>query len=253
MKIKAKITHVFCALAFVFAPQFAMAETALVAVATNFSEVIDVLKSDFEAATEHKLAIVSGSTGKLYAQIVNGAPFDVFLAADQARPARLVAEGRTLGPQFTFATGKLALWSVDENRIGEDGLLALTEPYRRLAIANPQLAPYGVAAKEVLIALGLLEELQNRIVMGENIGQTHALVASGNAELGIVALAYAISPRNAAAGSYWVIPTDLYSPIHQNAVLTRHAQDNAAALAFVEYLQSDTAKETIRAHGYEVE
>jgi molybdate transport system substrate-binding protein len=252
MTFKGRITHLFCALTLVIAPQLAVAETALVAVATNFSEVIDVLKTDFETATDHKLTIITGSTGKLYAQIVNGAPFDVFLAADQARPERLVADGWTLGSRFTFATGQLALWSADVDRIGENGLQALTEPYRRLAIANPQLAPYGVAAKEALTALGLLEKLQERIVMGENIGQAHALVASGNAELGIVALAYAISPRNIKAGSYWVIPPELYAPIHQDAVLTRHAQDNAAASAFVDYLQSDPAKETIRAYGYEV-
>ena len=253
MTIKGRITHLFCALTLVIAPQLAVAETALVAVATNFSEVIDILKADFEAASEHKLTIITGSTGKLYAQIVNGAPFDVFLAADQARPERLVNDGRTLDAQFTFATGQLALWSVDADRIGENGLQALTEPYRRLAIANPQLAPYGVAAKEALTALGLLEKLQDRIVMGENIGQTHALIASSNAELGIVALAYAISPRNVAAGSYWVIPPELYAPIHQDAVLTLHAEGNAAASDFMSYLQSNPAKEIIRTYGYEVE
>lgn len=253
MTIKRRITRLFCALGIAFAPQLAMAETALVAVATNFSEVIDVLKADFEATTEHQLTIVTGSTGKLYAQIINGAPFDVFLAADQARPARLAAEGRTLNAPFTFATGQLALWSIDANRIGDNGLQALTEPYRRLAIANPQLAPYGEAAKEALSALGLLESLQDRIVMGENIGQTHALIASGNAELGIVALAYAISPRNVTAGSYWVIPPELYTPIRQDGVLTLHAKGNMAAVAFTEYLQSDPAKTIIRTYGYEVE
>ncbi|MCK4861980.1 MAG: molybdate ABC transporter substrate-binding protein [Rhodobacteraceae bacterium] len=253
MTFKGRITHLCCALALVIAPQLSMAETALVAVATNFSEVIDVLKADFEAATEHRLTIITGSTGKLYAQIVNGAPFDVFLAADQARPERLVKESRTIDIQFTFATGQLALWSADADRIGENGLQALTERYRRLAIANPQLAPYGVAAKEALSALGLMEKLQDRIVMGENIGQTHALIASGNAELGIVALAYAISPRNDSAGSYWIVPSELYAPIHQDAVRTLHAEGNGAASAFMAYLQSDPAKEIIRAYGYEVE
>ena len=253
MAIKRRITHFSCALTLVIAPQVAVAEIALVAVATNFSEVMDVLKADFEVTSEHELTIVTGSTGKLYAQIVNGAPFDVFLAADQARPERLMADGLTLGPQVTYATGQLALWSVDADRIGETGLQALTEPYRRLAIANPQLAPYGVAAKEALSALGLLEELQDRIVMGENIGQTHALVASGNAELGIVALAYAISPRNVAKGSYWVVPSELHAPIHQDAVRTLHANGNPAAYAFMTYLQSDHTKEIIRTYGYGAE
>lgn len=253
MTIKGRITQLCCALTMVFVPQLAVAETALVAVATNFSEVIDALKSDFEVGTEHKLTVITGSTGKLYAQIVNGAPFDVFMAADQARPERLVKDGRALDTRFTFATGQIVLWSADKDRIGKNGLDALTLPFRRLAIANPQLAPYGVAAKEALSALGLLETVQDRIVTGENIGQTHALVASGNAELGIVALTYAISPRNAEAGSYWAIPSELYAPIHQDAVLTTRAKGNAAALAFVQYLQSEPAKETIRAYGYEVE
>jgi len=253
MIIKRWITQLFCALTLVLAPQLVLAQTALVAVATNFSEVIDVLKSDFEASTAHKLTIITGSTGKLYAQIVNGAPFDVFLAADQARPERLDADGGTITEPFTYATGQLALWSADANRIGANGLQALTEPYRRLAIANPQLAPYGVAAREALSALGLLDKLQDRIVMGENIGQTHALVASGNAELGLVALAYAISPRNTTPGSYWVIPPKLYTPIRQDAVLTLHAEGNVAASAFLEYLQSDSAKEIIRANGYVVD
>ena len=253
MTIKGRINQLFCALALAVVPQFAAAETALVAVATNFSEVIDVLKVDFETITNHELTVITGSTGKLYAQIINGAPFDVFLAADQSYPERLITDGQAVGPQFTYATGQLALWSADADRIGVDGLQALTEPYRRLAIANPQLAPYGVAAKEALISLGLLEELQDRIVMGENIGQTHALIASGNAELGIVALAYAISPRNAAAGSYWVVPANLYAPIRQDAALTKHAKDNSAALAFFDYLRTDTTKEIIRSYGYEVE
>ena len=253
MTIKERITHLCCALTFVIVPQIAVADIALVAVATNFSEVVDELKSDFEVTTEHELVIVTGSTGKLYAQIVNGAPFDVFLAADQSRPEQLVESGRTLDQKFTFATGQLALWSIDADRISENGLRALTASYRRLAIANPQLAPYGMAAKEALIAFGLFEKLQDRIVMGENIGQTHALVASGNAELGIVALAYAMSPRNAAAGSYWIIPSNLHAPIHQDAVLTRHAEGNAAASDFITYLQSGPAKEIIRTYGYEVD
>ena len=254
MMIKFWISRVFCALALTFAPHFALADTALVAVATNFSEVIDVLKTDFEATSDHKLTIVTGSTGKLYAQIVNGAPFDVFLAADQARPERLVESGHALpDSRFTFATGQIVLWSAEADRIGPNGLEALTSVYRRLAIANPALAPYGKAATEALTALGLMETLENRIVMGENIGQTHTLVASGNAELGIVALAYAISPRNAVPGSYWIIPPELYAPIHQDAVITQHGADNAAAAAFTAYLQSDPAKTTIRAHGYLVE
>lgn len=254
MTIKSWISRGFFAAALTVAPQLAVAETALVAVAANFFEVIEVLKSDFEASHDHKLTIVTGSTGKLYAQIVNGAPFDVLLAADQARAELLVADGHALlDSRFTYATGQIVLWSADATRIGDNGSDALNQPFRRLAIANPQLAPYGVAAKEALSALGLLETLSNRIVMGENIGQTHTLVASGNAEFGVVALAYAKSPRNQVAGSYWEFPSELYSPIHQDAVLITRAKDNPAALAFMTYIQSDIAKETIRVHGYKVE
>ena len=251
MTLKAWTTRSICALAVVFAPQILVADTALIAVATNFSEVMDTLKSGFEATNDHKLTVVTGSTGKLYAQIVNGAPFDVLLAADQARPERLVTDGLA-SDRFTFATGQLVLWSIDPERISEDGFGSLTQNYRRLAIANPALAPYGAAALEALTSLGLNDRLQERIVMGENIGQTHALVASGNAELGIVALAYVASPRNKGRGSFWRIPSDLHSPIHQDAVLMTSAQNNLAATDFLRYLHSDAAKETIRNHGYEV-
>lgn len=254
MTFKSWITRGLFAATLTFTPQLVIAETALVAVAANFFEVIEVLKSDFEASHDHELTIVTGSTGKLYAQIVNGAPFDVLMAADQARPELLVSGGHAQpDSRFTYATGQIVLWSADASRIEENGLDALKQPFRRLAIANPQLAPYGVAAEEALSALGLLETLGNRIVMGENIGQTHTLVASGNAELGIVALAYAKSPRNPVAGSYWKFPSELYSPIHQDAVLITRAKDNSAALAFMTYIQSDAAKETILAHGYMVE
>ena len=233
MTLKAWITRWFCAMVLAFVPQTLVAETALIAVATNFSEVMDSLKSNFEATHDHKLTIITGSTGKLYAQIVNGAPFDVFMSADQARPERLVADSLATG-RFTFATGQLALWSIDPDRITENGLDALTQDYRRLAIANPALAPYGAAALEALTSLGLNDRLQKRIVMGENIGQTHTLVASGNAELGIVALAYTLSPRNKSQGSFWRIPSELHSPIHQDAVLLASAKDNPAAIAFLQ-------------------
>ncbi|MEO1919606.1 MAG: molybdate ABC transporter substrate-binding protein [Paracoccaceae bacterium] len=248
-----RTAQILCIWTLVVAPQTVAAETALIAVATNFSEVMDVLVSDFEAGVNHELTIVTGSTGKMYAQIVNGAPFDAFLAADQARPALLVENGQAIeNSRFTFAMGQIVLFSADPSRIGEEIIETLTNPFRHLAIANPTLAPYGIAAIEALTALNLLSALQNRIVMGENIGQTHALVASGNAELGIVALAYAISTRNE-VGSYLPIPTNIYAPIHQDAVLTMLGKDNPAAVAFLAYLQSKAAQTIIRSHGYGVE
>jgi molybdate transport system substrate-binding protein len=233
----------------------ARGEDVLVAVATNFTEVMEPLRAGFEPATGHEVTVVSGSTGKLYAQITNGAPFDVFLAADQERPRRLDEDGAAVaGTRFTYAIGRLALWSPDAGLIGADGGAVLRAgDFRRLAMANPALAPYGVAARETLQALGLLGRLQDRIVLGENIGQAHAMIATGNAELGFVALSSVLSPRNRTPGSRWDVPQTLYSPIRQDAVLLRRAAGNVAAAAFVEWLHGDDARRIIERFGYGVE
>lgn len=233
----------------------ARAEQALVAVATNFAEVMQHLERGFEAETGKDITVVTGSTGKLYAQIINGAPFDVFLAADQARPRRLDEDGASVpGTRFTYATGRLALWSPDPDRIGDDGAAALRAgDFRRLAMANPALAPYGLAARETLETLGLWAQLEDRIVLGENIGQAHAMVATGNAELGFVALSYVLSPRNETPGSRWDVPQAFYSPIRQDAVLLRRAAGNVAAAAFVEWLRGAEARRVIKRFGYGVD
>ena len=230
------------------------AAEALVAVATNFGEVVERLEPQFERATGHELRIVTGSTGKLYAQIRNGAPFDALLAADQERPRLLEEESVAVeGSRFTYAIGRLTLWSPDADLIGEDGAAFLRAgDFRRLAMANPALAPYGAAARQTLAALGLLGPLGDRIVLGENIGQAHAMVATGNAELGFVALSYVVSPRNQAPGSRWDVPQSLYTPIRQDAVLLRRAADNPAASAFVDWLNADQARGVIEAFGYGV-
>lgn len=254
MAFKSWITRAICLFACSVAPHTSVAETAIIAVAANFAEVMETLQSEFESSTGHQLTLVTGSTGKLYAQLVNGAPFDVLLAADQERPQRLIELGLAVPEsRFTYATGLLALWSADENRITEDGKEALRQDFRHLAIANPDLAPYGAAAVQALRALEMLEAVQDRIVMGENIGQAHALIASGNAELGIVALAYALSSRNSSAGSYWPIPSDLYAPVHQDAVLLKHAENNLSAIEFLGFLRAERVKTIIREFGYEVE
>jgi len=231
------------------------ADDALVAVATNFAEVMERLEAGFETETEHDLTVVTGSTGKLYAQITNGAPFDVFLAADQERPRLLEEDGSAVvGTRFSYAIGRIALWSPDPGRIGADGAKVLRDgDFRRLAMANPALAPYGVAARETLAALGLSARLEDRIVLGENIGQAHAMVATGNAELGFVALSYVLSPRNETPGSRWDVPQALYSPIRQDCVLLTRAADNVAAAAFVEWLRGDEARRVIERYGYGVE
>lgn len=230
----------------------AAAEEALIAVAANFSEVMERLETDFERETGHGLTVTVGSTGKLYAQIHHGAPFDVLLAADQRRPELLESEGLAVaGSRFTYAMGRLTLWSPDPGRVGADGEATLRAgEFRSVSLANPDLAPYGKAAKRALENLGLWEALKKKIVLGENIGQAHALVASGNADLGFVALSYVLSPRNEQPGSRWDVPSDLYTPIRQDAVLLSRAADNPAARALVEFLRSAEVRKVIESYGY---
>jgi molybdate transport system substrate-binding protein len=231
------------------------ADEALVAAAANFKTVLERLEEDFEREFDHTLTVTSGSTGALYVQIVNGAPYDVFVAADQRRPALLEQQERAVaGSRFTYALGRLALWSPDPAFIAKDGAETLRAGrFRRLAMANPDLAPYGAAAMDVLRALNLQEALGPKIVTGQNIGQAFALVSSGNTELGFVSLSYILSPQNEQAGSRWDAPSDLYAPIRQDAVLLKRAQDNEAAIAFLDYLKSERARKIIADFGYGLE
>lgn len=233
----------------------AAGEEAVVAVAANFSEVVERLEADFERRSGHTLTLVAGSTGKLYAQIAHGAPFDAFLSADRERPERLEKERLAVaGSRFTYATGRLTLWSAEPGRVGGDGAATLRRgEFRRLAIANPALAPYGAAAEEALEKLGLRERFSDRIVMGETIGQAHALVASGNAELGFVALSSVLSPRQETKGSRWDVPPRLHAPIRQDAVLLARGAGNPAARGFLEFLRTEKAKAVIATYGYGVE
>jgi molybdate transport system substrate-binding protein len=245
----------FLTVASPLAPSPAHADEALVAVAANFAEVVEKLEAMFEASSGHTLTTTTGSTGKLYAQITKGAPFDVLLAADQARPAKLEAGGFAVaGSRFTYAVGRLSLWSPDPERIGADGLATLrAADFDHLAIANPDLAPYGRAARQMLTSFALWDALAPRIVMGENVGQTFSMVATGNAELGLVAKSYAISARNQQPGSRWDVPADAHDPIRQDAVLLQADADNAAAAAFLAFLHSDEARAAIESFGYVVE
>ena len=232
-------------------PSVGRGEEVLVGVATNFASAIARLEPEFEALSGHDLVVTSASTGKLYAQVVHGAPFQVLLAADQARPARLVSEGLAVGSSLrTYAIGRLVLWSLDPHRFAQGGLKALEDAsFRRLAIANPDLAPYGAAARETLIELGLEGRLKDRIVMGENIGQTFSLVATGNAELGFVAASQAAHE----VGSGWLVPQDLHEPIRQDVVLLNVGAGSTAARSFLDFLETPAARSLIRASGYEVE
>ncbi len=247
------LVAVLVALAWLAAAAGARAGTALVAVAANFADAARALRPAFRDATGHDLEITTGSTGKLYAQIVAGAPFDVMLSADAATPARLLAEGRAVaGSGVTYAVGRLTLWSADPARIGADGRAVLADPdLRFVAIANPDLAPYGAAARAALHALDLWDALQPKIVMGQNIGQTHAMVATGAAEVGLVALSAVRNPPADAGGSRWDVPAALYPPIRQDAVLLAHGADNPAARMFMDFLRSPEAAAVIARFGYD--
>lgn len=233
-------------------PFASRAETALAAVAANFAETAEALLPLFRDVTGHDLQLTTGSTGKLYAQIGEGAPFDVLLSADASTPARLLDEGKAVeGTDFTYAVGRLTLWSTEPERIGEDGRAVLeASDLRFVALANPALAPYGVAAREALQSLGLWETLQPKIVMGQNIGQTHSMVATGAAEVGFVALSALLGPRFENSGSRWVVPQDLFEPIRQDAVILDHGAENEAARAFLDFLRTPEATEVIDSFGY---
>lgn len=221
-----------------------------VAVASNFSHAIREIANQFEKDGEHTVRLSAASTGKQYAQIINGAPFDIFFAADSRRPKMLEDSGTAItGSRFTFALGKLALWSASEIHVDERGEILGNGGYRHLAIANPKLAPYGRAAREVLENLGLWDALYRHLVQGENIGQTYQYIHSGNAELGFVAFSQLSKPGDPAKGSWWIVPQTLYSPVEQQAVLLR---DSVAAKAFADFVRSKVGREIIRTHGYDL-
>lgn len=233
----------------------AQADEALVAVAANFAGAVEAIGGAFAKDTGHTIQVTTGATGKLYAQIGEGAPFAILLSADAKTPAKLEEEGNAVaGTRFTYAVGKLSLWSADSGRIGADPKAALTAPETlHVAIANPDLAPYGVAAREALTAMGLWETIQPRIVMGENIGQTFSMVDSGAAQMGFVATSAVQAPGKEPKGSRYDVPQELFKPIRQDAILLRRGEGNAAATAFLDYLKGDKAKAIIASFGYGTE
>lgn len=224
---------------------------AAVAVAANFVAPMKALAPRFEAASGHTLVLSSGSTGKFYAQIRNGAPFDVLLAADDETPARLLREGDAVRTQ-TYAVGKLALWSTDAARLDGSDALLRRGAYNKLAVANPRLAPYGAAAMQVLDKLGLTEPAKAKFVIGENIGQTHQFVASGNADIGFVALSQIWQDGKLSGGSAWLVPPTLHAPIRQDAALLKRGEANVAARALLDFLRSPEAMALIRSYGYDL-
>ena len=227
------------------------AETVQVAVATNFLGTLHEIAVGFEQDAGHHVVLSSGSSGKLYAQIKHGAPFDVFFSADVRRPKLMEETGLAVeGSRFTYAIGRLVLWSPDPNMIMDNGRVVLSEGrFEHLAIANPKTAPYGTAARSTLQALGLWNRVKARIVQGENIGQTFQFVFSENAQLGLVALSQVVDPR-IKSGSRWNVPENLYEPLHQQAVLLVRGQDNEAAKAFLDYVKGPKARKLIERFGY---
>jgi molybdate transport system substrate-binding protein len=218
-----------------------------VAVAANFSAAAKEIAERFKEKTSHTALLSFASTGQLYAQITQGAPFDVFLAADADRPEKAVAEGLAVpDSRFTYAIGRLVLWSADPNRIKDSEVLK-SGTFSKIALANPKTAPYGAAALEVMKAMGSYEGLRPKIVEGENITQAYQFVATGNAELGFVALAQVILHDR---GSYWLAPADMHTPLHQQAVLLKNGAADEAAQAFVDFLKGPEAKDIIHRYGY---
>jgi molybdate transport system substrate-binding protein len=229
-------------------PGLSSADEIRVATASNFRNTMTVLARKFEQESGHRAIPVYGSTGKHYAQIVNGAPFDAFFAADSRRPQQLEQDGLTVpGSRFTYARGQLVLWSPRAGYVDEKGLVLRQGTFRHLAIANPELAPYGAAARDVLESLGLWQALSPQLVQGENIGQAFLFVASGNAELGFVAWSQLATGEQPVKGSVWRVPENLYRPVDQQAVAITNTE---ATRAFMTFIRGEEAARIIRAHGY---
>jgi len=231
----------------------ALAAEVSVAVAANFTAPMKVIAQDFERDTGHRALLAFGATGQFYAQIRNGAPFEVFLAADDETPQKLENEGfGVAGSRFTYATGRLVLWSKKPGLVDPQGDVLRRLQFDKIAMSNPKLSPYGAAAVEALTRIGLHDRILAKAVEGSNITQTFQFVASGNADLGFVALSQVFENGRIKEGSAWVVPAAMHAPIRQDAVLLKPGRDNAAALALLKYLQTPKARATILSFGYEL-
>lgn len=229
----------------------AQAGEVTVAVAANFAGPMAKIGEAFTAASGHTLKLSSGATGKFYTQIVSGAPFELLLAADDETPKRLVAEGHAVaGTNFTYAIGQLVLWSATPGLVDDKGAVLASPQVRHIAVANPKTAPYGAAGMQVLQARGLAETLAPKIVTAESIAQAYQFVATGNAEIGFVALSQVAVPGKPLAGSVWHVPAALYGEIRQDAVLLKVGEKNPAATALLAWLKTAPARAVIEAYGY---
>lgn len=238
-------------LACLLTPSWVRAAEVRVAVASNFSAPMQQIALAFTRQTGHRAVLSFGATGTLRAQIHHGAPFEVLLAADEATPRQLEAEGSGVpGSRFTYAIGRLVLWSREPGVVDEEGRVLHDGDFQRLAIANPRVAPYGRAAMETMTRLGVLSRLQSRLVQGDSIAQTHQFVLSGNADLGFVALSQVQAGGGLNRGSAWVVPAGLHEALRQDALLLQAGKDNPAAVALLAFLRSEAARSLLLAHGY---
>ena len=231
----------------------AQAAEVKVAVAANFAQAIKEIATEFEKESGHKVALTQGATGKFYAQITNGAPFEVFLSADDETPTKLIKEGKAVtGTQVTYAIGRLALWSPDDKLVDQGGSVLKSDKFKFIAIANAKVAPYGRAAVQTMQKLGVLASIEPRVVQGESISQTHQFVTSGNAQLGFVALSQVWESGKLKSGSGWIVPETMHEELRQDAVLLNPGKESPAASALLTYLKSDKAKKIIDRYGYKL-
>lgn len=231
----------------------ARAAEVKVAVAANFTAPMQKIAAAFAQDTGHQAKLTFGATGKFYAQIKNGAPFELLLSADDETPALLERESQAVaGTRFTYAIGRLVLWSRQPGFVDDAGTVLRNGTFKHLALANPKLAPYGAAAVEVLNGLGLAATLSPKFVQGENIAQTYQFAATGNAELGFVALSQVWADGRLKEGSAWVVPVRLHTPMRQDAIVLKPGQDQPAATALMNYLRGEKARAIIRSFGYDL-
>ena len=250
---RSPVLSLITALTGCFALGSAHADEVQVAVAANFTAPIQAIARDFEKDTGHTLIAAYGATGQFYTQIKNGAPFEMFLAADESTPKTLEKEGEIVpGSRFTYAVGTLALWSAKAGYVDHDGKVLTENTFNHLAIANPKAAPYGLAATQVLARMGLTDRVKGKIVEGQNITQAYQFVSTGNAELGFVALSQIYKDGKVSSGSTWIVPAALHDPIRQEAVILKKGENNPAAKALADYLKSPKATAIIKSYGYQL-
>lgn len=250
---KLNLLVAFSALLFGAIVQPAAAGEVNAAVAANFTAPVQQIVELFQKETGHTVKLSFGSSGKFYAQIKEGAPFDVFLAADEKNPGLLEQEGLAVaGTRFVYALGKLVLWSAKPGLVDDRGAVLSHGNYNKIAYADPKLAPYGLAAQEALQKMNLWDKVQGKLVTGESIAQAYQFAASGNADLAFIALSQITKDGKITEGSWWIVPADMYNPINQAAIRLTAAKDKAAAQAFLKFLKSEKAVAIIRSFGYEL-